>query len=179
MSALEKDALVFLPEMVDRGKKVYLTDERRRVLARWAIKVAMVYEFTSLPNQQKYFAPAGRAAFRGSFAIPENLWIWAGRYDGVRPLHALQLRGRPVGFNDASTVYSFTFGANFLVLQLLAFRQSADYMVQLAKATIPERLTLIEPTGTNDIWWPPPTTIDDQALDVLDTRFAEAMNKFS
>lgn len=174
MSALENEIKDFMTPMVFRGEKVLLSRERQVALSRWAIKTAMVYEFTSAPEEGKYFSDAERLAFKERFEIPANVWVWTGRYDGVRPMHAI-LRRAPKG-PEAPIMHSLTFSANFLVLQVFAYRASAGDLGQVAGATKTERLLQLWPVSD---WqsWPPNTTIDDDVLEVLDDRFVNVLRR--
>ena len=169
MSVLENEVKDFMATMVSRGEIVLLTPERQVAVSRWAMKTAMVYEFTSAADERKYFSDGERLAFKERFELPENLWIWAGRYDGVRAMHADQRRS-PKG---TPRIYSLTLTANFLTLQLFAYRESEGDLAQMANATISERLLQLWPPAPDWLSWPPPTTIDDDALEVLDDRFVK------
>ncbi len=58
-------------------------------------------------------------------------------------------------------------------VQVFAFRESEGNLGEVARATKPERLLQLFPASPALMSWPPPTTIDDEALDVLDTRFGD------
>jgi hypothetical protein len=109
MSALENGIKDFMRPMIFRGERVLLSRERQVALSRWAIKTAMVYEFTSAREEGKYFSDAERLAFKERFELPENVWVWTGRYDGIRPMHAV-LRRAPKG-PQAPIMHSLTFSA--------------------------------------------------------------------
>jgi hypothetical protein len=168
MSVLENDIKPFLTPLVLRGETVLLSPERQLALSRWAVKTAMVYEFTSAPEEPEYFSAAERLAFKERFEIPDNVWIWIGRYDGVRPMHAVLRRARHGP--EAPLIHSLTFSANFMVLQVFAYRASAGDWARVANATRRARLLQLWPASD---WqsWPPKTAIDDDALAVLDDRF--------
>ena len=123
MSALENQVKPFVATMAYRGEQTLLDGDRQLALTRWIVKTAMVYEFTASPAEARYFSEFERAAFKESFAIPSNLWIWLGRYDGVRPLHAFQQRA-PKSSLTPPSLYALTFTANFLAIQVFAFRSS-------------------------------------------------------
>jgi len=176
MSDLENEVKPFMTEMVFRGEKTILDTDRQRSLIRWIVKTAMVNEFTGGGAEHKYFTDGERRAFKESFTLPSNIWIWLARYEGVLPLHSLQLRG-PQLPNAVPRIYSLTFGSNFLVAQLFAFRESEGDLDQLAGATKPERLMRLCPQPDGWLTWPPPTTIDDDALQVLDYRFQTALGR--
>jgi hypothetical protein len=175
MSDLENAVRPFMTDMVSRGEKVLLDDDRQRALIHWTVKTAMVYEFTGRGDESKYFRQEERREFKNSRALPSNVWIWLGRYDDVLPVHALQLRGN---VNDtAPTVYSLTFTANFLAIQIFAYRESADALGRYPSATRSERIVQVYPLPGAWINWPPPTTIDDDALQVLDYRFQNVISR--
>jgi len=169
MSALENEVKGFMTPMVFRGDKTILDADRQRSLVRWVVKTAMVYEFTGRKDEPKYFTPDERKAFKEGFALPPNLWIWLARYDGVMPLHSLQLRGP----KHAPEIYSLTFGSNFLITQVFACRDPR--FRQIAEATKGPRLQTLYPNADEWIVWPPEKTIDDDELQVLDYRFAKVI----
>ena len=96
-----------------------------------------------------------RLAFKERFELPENLWIWAGRYDGVRAMHAVQRRSlkAPKG---TPRIYSLTLTANFLTLQLFAYRESEGDLARMANATLSERFLQLWPPAPDWLSWPPP-----------------------
>ncbi len=174
MSGLENDVMAFMPDMVYRGVKVLLDADRQTVLIRWMIKTAMVYEFTGVTAEPKYFTTDEREAFKESYDLPANMWIWLGRYDGVLPAHSLQLRATSEDVQPR--VYSLTFTANF-AMQVFAFRESEGDLAQYPRATTPTRLMQLY--SQPGVWmnWPPPTTIDDEGLQVLDYRFKTVLGR--
>jgi hypothetical protein len=173
MSDLENTVRPFMTDMVHRGERVLLSEERQLALVRWAVKTAMVYEFTGHGEESKYFTAEERRAFKEARAIPSNLWIWLGRYDGVLPVHSLPLRGST---RDAAPTVSLTFTANCLATQVFAHRDSADDLGQYPRATRSERIMQLYPEPGAWINWPPSITIDDDTLQVLDHRFRNVMN---
>ena len=93
-------------------------------------------------------------------------------------MHAVQ-RQSPKG---APRIYSLTLTANFLTLQLFAYRESEGDLARMANLTTSERLFQLWP-APDCLSWPPPRTIDDYALEVLDDRFvnflARAAKRFA
>lgn len=175
MSGLESQAKKFMAQMVYRGEKTLLDPDRQALLTRWVIKTAMVYEFTSAATEWKYFSDDERLAFKERFELPQNIWIWVARYDGIRPMHAVQHRA-PKSSDGPPRIYSLTLSANFLAVQVFAFRESEGDLGQIARATKAERLVQLFPESPAWITWPPAVTIDDEALDVLDTRFVKVLS---
>jgi hypothetical protein len=174
MSKLENEVKAFMMPMVFSGDRVALTLQNKRAFSRWALKTAMVYEFTSPRGHGKYFSSEERQSFRRSFQIPENVWIWTGRYDGARPMHAVMHRTPPGA--EPSIIQSLTLCANFVAFQVFSYRPAAGDLSQLAKATKTERLLPLWPMADWTLW-PPQTTIDDDALAVLDDRFVNVLKK--
>ena len=179
MSAMESEVLSFMPAMVDRGRMVLpLTPEHQVALARWAIKTAMVYEYVGDREEPKYFLPVELAAFRECRQIPENVWVWTGRYDGPRPMHAVQRRYQ----NDrlgGPGIYSLTLSANFLVLQVFAYRNSEGDLGRVAVNTKKGHLMQIWPLPGQAVpeMWPPENTMDDEGLEILDDRFVNILSQ--
>jgi len=60
---------------------------------------------------------------------------------------------------------------------MFAFRSSDGDFAQLARGTRPGRLLQQYPAPNGWISWPPEITIDDEAMDVLDTRFSEKLRQ--
>lgn len=171
MHRLEDRVKPFMTDMVDHGLKTVLDVDRQLLLSRWIIKTAMVYEFTSAFTEEKYFGEDERKAFKKSFVVPSNLWIWLARYDGALPVHSLQLRA-PKLSGVVPNLYTMTLGANFLVAQVFAYRDSAGQVSHIPQATAGPRLQQLYPPLEGEITWPPQKTIGDNELQLLDYRFA-------
>ncbi len=169
MSDLENQVKPFMTGMAFRGEKALLDEDHQLTLVRWLVKTAMVNEFTALGAEPKYFTEGERAAFKERFEFPPGLWIWLARYDGVLPLHSLQLRAP----KRAPTLYSLTFGSNFFVAQLFACRDPE--FRRFAEGTQGPRLQQLYPAPLGWISWPPENTIDDDELQILDYRFARVI----
>jgi hypothetical protein len=172
MSVLENDVRTFMREMAFRGDNTLLDEERQAKLVRWLVKSAMVNEFTSPGSEQKYFTQNERRSFKEHFAIPANLHIWLARYDGVLPLHSIQFRA-PKSQNAPPIAYCLTFGSNFFVAQVFAYRDPK--FSAYADATQGPRLQQLFPTPPGWISWPPEKTIDDYELQELDYRFVKVI----
>ena len=127
------------------------------------------------PREPKYFSTDERKAFEESYTLPANMWIWLGRYDGVLPVHSLRLRAKTEDVQPR--VYSLTFTANFLAMQVFAFRESESDLAQYPHATTPTRLIQLYPQPGVWMNWLPPTTIDDEGLQVLDYRFKTMLGR--
>jgi hypothetical protein len=73
-------------------------------------------------------------------------------------------------------IYSLTLTANFLAMQVFAFRDSAG--ARVARATTPQRLLELYPPpdgAVSSLVWPPATIDDDERI-VLDDRFVNVLS---
>jgi len=172
MSALEVDVKTFMAGMVFPGVKTMLTHERQSLLTRWAVKTAMVFEWVAKPAP--YFTADERATFRAFQQIPSNVRVWLGRYDAMQPAHALQHRIGLVRENGRiSQAYCLTLTANFLAMQVFAYRDPGPSGERIPVTPGPwkEALLRISPVGADLMIWPPKLTMDNRDLEVLDHRF--------
>jgi len=176
MSALEGTVKPFMAEMVFPGVKTILDVERQGALARWAVKTAMVFEFVG-KAPVPYFTPEERFGFKTLAQIPENTWIWIGRYDATQPAHSLQHRiGQRRQDGTVTPAYSFTFTADFLALQVFSFRGAppSDSRMPVNPGPWKQALLRIWPTSAVDVSWPPDLEIDHDHLGEFDSRFITA-----
>lgn len=175
MSALENEVKPFLTGMVFPGDKTPLNSGHQLALVRWAIKTAMVYEFTA--TEEKYFSSEERLAFKERFEIPENVWIWAARYDGIKPIHGLQHRARERE-RLAPAAYCLTLATGFLILQVFGYRKEGEEIGMYAAITPKTALLkLWPPTRVEWLEWPPRRRINDDELMTLDERFRLIMQR--
>jgi hypothetical protein len=91
MSQLENAVKPFTAGMIVPGHLTFLSEERRRLLARWAVKVAMVHEFFK-PDDRFYFGDSDRRELMTSPQTRNDIWVWLGKYDATRPMHSVQDR---------------------------------------------------------------------------------------
>jgi len=169
MSALEFDVKLFLAPMVAPGEKTILNEVRRLALVRWAVKTAMLYEYTG--TEDRYFSDAERRAFKERFEIPENVWIWAARYEGSTPVQGLQRRARERE-HPTPAAYCLTIATGCLILQVFGFRKASGKLGMYAAFTPKEALIkLWPPTKVGRLDWPPQRIINDDELTNLDERF--------
>jgi hypothetical protein len=71
-----------------------LDSEQQSLVARWAVKMAMVLEATRGASPEFFFFDRHqRHAFRGALAIPVGTTVWVGRYDGKMFSYATAMDG--------------------------------------------------------------------------------------
>lgn len=175
MSALEGDVKPFMASMVFPGEKTILTHERQSPLARWAVKTAMVFEWVAKP--EPYFTPDERLKFRTLQQIPSNVRVWLGHYDAMQPAHAIQHRIGLVRDNGrVSQAYSLTLTADFLAMQVFAYRNPGPPGERIPVRPGPwnDALFRISPVGDDSMMWPPKLTMDNKGLEMLDSRFVRS-----
>lgn len=174
MSDLETSVKPFMGGMVFPGELTLLNQDRRRLLARWAVKTAMVSEFFK-PDGRFYFTSDERRAFMASSQPPNDVWVWIGKYDATQPMHLSQDR-KINNATDAVHFYSLTLTANFFAVQIVASRQSGPIR-KVPVAEMPaDALIRIWPANENPellIEWPPRLMMGPTGLRVLDTRFRD------
>lgn len=174
MSRLENSVKPFMSGMVFPGHKTLLDEDRRRHLARWAVKTAMVFEFFK-EDGLFYFTPEDRRAFMESTQPPNDVWVWLGKYDATKSMRASQDRK----INNATKAihfYSLTLTANFFAVQVVASRHLGAVR-KVPVAEMPkDSLVTIWPAncGAGEfVEWPPRLMMGPTELRVLDTRFRD------
>ena len=169
MRDLEDEVRPFMTGMVHPGQKTLLTAERRRLLARWALKTAMVFEFVR-EREAHYFTAAERRELMASPAPGFGASVWLGRYWAMRPMHAHQDRKRHE--SGVVVLYTFTLTAQFFAMQVAARR---DTFGRVPVTNLPDGgLIQIWPdrkAGDELLMWPPTLTMGEYGLSALDTRF--------
>lgn len=169
MSALENEAKPLLTAMAFSGEKTVINEEGRLVLVRWGLKTAMVYEYTETDDH--YFSAPERLAFKERFEVPPNVWVWAARHDGIKPIHGLQYQAREPE-HPAPAAYCLTIATGFLILQVFGYREAGPASGMYAAITPKAALVkLWPPTKVGKLEWPPRRTLNDDELQALDERF--------
>jgi hypothetical protein len=172
MSELENAVKPFMAGMIHPGQKTLLDADRRLLLARWATKTAMVFEFFK-EKKLHYFTPAARNEFMSSALPAPDVSVWLGRYWAMKPMHALQDRKQDEK-SRCVALYSFTMTAQFFAMQVAARRGPSK---RIPVTNLPDGALL-------KIWpdkfaprelahWPPPLTMGEDGLRAVDTRFRD------
>ena len=174
MSELENSVKPFMSAMVFPGDPTFLSEDRRRLLARWVVKTAMVYEFFR-PDSRFYFTANERKTFMTSAQPPNGVWVWLGKYDATRPMHSSQDRRIHTATQEVH-FYSLTITANFFAAQVVASRDEGPVKRVPVADMPPGALLKIWPLrGTHNelVQWPPALMMGPTGLGVLDNRFRE------
>jgi|HubBroStandDraft_6_1064221.scaffolds.fasta_scaffold00052_50 hypothetical protein len=128
MSDLEGRVKDLLTPMLRDGKKTTLTPEDMWLLSAYAFKQAVIGNYQSLALMpEPIFTRAERERFRYALIVPPDVRIWISafqgraRFSGLSNLRYARSTNDPPPLNDLD-VYSYTYAAGHLVLQLLAYR---------------------------------------------------------
>jgi hypothetical protein len=106
--------------------------------------------------------------------MPSSVRVWLGHYDAMQPAHALQHRIALIREKGkVSQAYCFTLTADFLAMQVFAYRNPGPpgEHVPVFPGPWKDALLRISPVGDPLMTWPPKLMMDNSGLDMLDNRF--------
>ena len=174
MNVLETQVSDFMKPMVDTGRATHLSAERQLLIARWAVKTAMVSEFTD-QAQNIYFLPHERKHFSKWLLPPDDVWVWLA-HSLLRP----QVHTFPIYLHHKNSpsrrpaVYAFSFSAGHFLVQVFAYRRR-DWQernrLNLGDGPFEGGLIPIWPPRKEAVSWPPPIAISDSSLNDFENRF--------
>lgn len=175
MKAMEDFALLTVGVML-RDTPMSLNIPQQQMLARWAVKHAMVFEFTSR-NISPFYTEHDRLAFRTDGTIPSRAAVWLARAIDVETFYARG--GNKLTFTAldklAYQFSPFTFAYGHLVVQVAAIRPDEEYDFVAVpdgnEAVWGGHKVRIWPTGRSTVGWPPTATIPVGQLDSFHERF--------
>jgi len=158
-----------------------LDEEQQRLLARWAVKTAMVIEGVK-QAKNSFYSPEQRSTFRQTLFPPLQTAVWVGRCAQSNNLHgeARKLHvSNPTATNPLDDGCATTFVTGRLVMQVLSIRRKPDAMhgnlrLRMRSGPWESKLVQIWPLEKRRVDWPPPqsfTDLDDGLRD-LRRRFA-------
>jgi hypothetical protein len=177
MSVLETHVAPFIsPMMLDQGE-VIVGLSAQVIIARWAVKIAMVHECIQ-PLRSRYFTQAERTDFMNG-VMPVGATVWVGRYaDHNRGVHCSSagLFTKPDRVIDGHVL---TFAVGQCMIQVFVKRAAPDHPVAVKPGPWRELLLEIWPpllecsvTGAA-VMWPPPLSARKLGIDTLLRRFAD------
>jgi len=161
MQRLEDRVSPFLQSMIV-GDLTALTAVRRRLLARWAAKTAVVMECAS---QAPFRTPKFASEFVRRVGVHPGTQVLLGKYDGDRRClaHERDVFTRMIdGEKCHIPQASFVIGSVFIQVFSDPWRQSAPEPSEQAA------MTFIPLVGNDSrtVVWPPETSIDDERFDL-------------
>jgi hypothetical protein len=185
MHRLETQVEPMLTPLIRDGSAAHFSHEEQGILAQWALKTVMVFEFTS--KEPPFYTFDERKALRqGHLASSAHqTLIWASHYTGR---HMSISHGVRIGFDmhakskvlavDARCA-SVSLGQ--FLFQTFTFRmpdETVDTMQLLMTDSWQSRTVLLWPVTPTPFAWPPPDPVDDAGFQQLATRFQVAPIKF-
>ena len=162
MQRLEDNVRPFLESMI-AGDVTPLPPVRRRLLARWAAKTAVVMECA-------YDAPIRTPRFACEYlrriGVHPGTQVLVGRYEGDRQIltHERDLFSRMIdGKKHYLSQSSFVIGKAFIQVFADPWRESAPELESDAE----QPLVALLPSHRHKIEWPPALVIDDAGYDLV------------
>jgi len=129
MSELEdKHAKPAMAELIVSNKRVSLSPERLKSIANFAFKSVVIADRASTENpklqgREPFFTTRARYAFRESLTIPDNVQMWLAAFEeNTYGLFNAIYYPSPPETVPAFESYALTFGAGFLLIQVVASR---------------------------------------------------------
>jgi hypothetical protein len=180
MSKLEAKISSFATPMIASGDPTVLDVERQTLLASWALKTAMMFEFARPAETivYRYYTSTERQQLKELLMPPENVVVWLGRqvthapgYPSVNSVLATVRDGAEIVKGHVSTLW---FGQ--LVVQVLAHRPGEIRVgdrVPIRRGPWNWNMTTLQiwpPSQLGVIW--PPAAMTLEAFGALTTRFA-------
>jgi hypothetical protein len=175
MSALEREAQPLIRPMITGNLSVALQGPAQKLLARWAMKTALMIQYV----QPQVLVPRSiYAAYHQQRVPSQNARVWIARYDGrTHPSgyhsYLLDATGTaPDGTAYKGHIVGVTFHFDKLVCQIfdqdmpggVGFDFAQDH--QIARST----MLSVWPTGLGR-QWPPRNTLDAAGLDAVKRTF--------
>ena len=173
MHDLEDAVRAFLEPVIRDGATTTFTPHQQTVLATWATKTAMVFEFAG--KSVPFFTADERDDLRRRLFPPSYIMTWLAHYSG--PFMSLSYGAR-MTFDEDRTMGIGPLQAQGAVIAVgqLAFQVLGIHRPASGMATIPvhgewdEKLMRIWPP-TNPKTWPPALALNDDGIDNLLRRF--------
>jgi uncharacterized protein YndB with AHSA1/START domain len=168
MSVLEKSASRLITPMIF-GQSIALEVADLGVVAAWAMKTALIFEFVGEDGSQDDTTASAhdRSLFRQSRRPLTTSRVWMARYCGSRPMYMARSTLLTYDLDDPTSI-----PAPHGLLVTLAYGQLALRVGLVRSApTLPTRFAVAEPSGCSAIWpatsqltWPAADAIDDDGL---------------
>ena len=160
--------------MAVKQRRVALDRSSQLLVARWAVKTAMVGEFLNKPHQRYFTQAERRALMDGEVSSVPGSHVWIGCFANTND----GAKGTMSSLKHADGVVAghvTVFALGQFVVQVFVERRTAGYRGPLAVGPGPWERLLIEiwPQPNEDLAvWPPPLAFaDDNAISTLFDRF--------
>jgi hypothetical protein len=174
MKALE-DAVIPSAGSMMWDLSIPLDPAQQRAISVWAVKTAMVFEFTT--SRPHFYTAAEREALRLTHAIPPNTTVFAARLNQSQVLVTYAndaVSRRPGGPVDKA--YVTTVAYEHLVIRVVSIRPDQDYGLPIAvdpdDSNWPNAVYMFWPISRN-LNWPAPHSIKRRLVHAFHTRFGK------
>jgi hypothetical protein len=162
MSTLERESQPILEPLMD-GESGTVPIAHLRVIAQWAVKTALMYEYMRYTEEARYFTTADRRALCWSLTLPPNTLVFAARYAGESGTY--QIGG-----------HSSTIAIQQLALQVFSYRWLPEYRGARTTPVLSDTWSDIQksiwPT-LEPMYWPPRLALDDLGFEEFATRWRQ------
>jgi len=160
------------------GQRATLSREQQLLVARWFIKTAIMHEM--LGPEPYYFQPYERKALETSLEVPKPTLFFLGQYRGERPMtsvaiHIPLVAGESTDRATPISGYSVTFTIKQLALQLFSLRVPPTFPFDTVSLHLPANLSDMAvqfwPVVDDPLTWPPPFWLDEDGLELFQSRW--------
>jgi hypothetical protein len=159
MSVLEQHAQAVLEPMIS-GQVRDLSASDQEIVARWAVKTAMTFEFTTPARQ---FSPTDRREISMG-QIPEGHSVYLAsclpdRVGGHCSYAPLRVES-DLGY---TTAYALTLAVDHLVFQVIGSGKVGNFLIETSEHGAVELGAAIQvwPSSVDSVRWPPPRVLDE------------------
>jgi len=124
MSRLENEhAKPAMKDLILNDNLAFLTSDRIKSITSFAFKSAVIADHMSVPTREPFFSVSARHAFADSLQIPRGVRIWLAAFkEGGHGVFRAIYHPGPANAVRGFELYVFTFGAGFLLFQVVASR---------------------------------------------------------
>ena len=168
MSKLEDSAKPNLLQLIG-GSEISLSAGTQATISSWAVKTAMVMEFTSASSKRLYFTPQERKQFSKNLQTPGNTFVFLASYVGP---HFVWADEHCRTINAGGTTfpgYFATMVLGKLVLQIFSHRGHSGIRWSHGQDFSSAEIQ-VWPAVTNTIW-PPEEVLDQTGLEQYALRW--------
>jgi hypothetical protein len=184
MSTIESDAKSALAEMIRLAAPVSLLASGINALSAYAFKCAVIANHMSPASDGNlFFSPYDRRRFRESRQIPDGVQMWIAAFSGVHATSGIFKSSYMTAKEPCKDIefFTFTFGAGYLVFQVLASRwTNVHHGYKLLPHVEPDgywntAATQFWPRDGFPLQWPPTHILGDDMLAPFVQRFGESI----
>ncbi len=183
MSILENEAKPALESILD-DKLKDIGPSAQSILARWAVKTAMVLECID-SNRTWFYSKDERQTMRSAQSLPPRTSVWIAKFINQPNIYSAAKDLRTTAGNNEAHAYATTMVFGSLALQIVSIKttlvipENVPLNYDVRDGPWDQTLVQIWPPSQKSLAWPPHYGLDgDLGLDALTERLSPAiMNK--